>query len=102
MAKSKASHNGNGRLEDALRSMLQARASLLQTQAAFQAEMAAFGHRMDDFARRMDEHARRMDDSERITAERFRRIEVILLDHSRVLERLPEAVREKIGFKPPQ
>ena len=43
---------------------------------------------------------------ERATAERFARIEAqmaeiirILAEHGRLLERLPEAVRDKIGFK---
>ncbi len=48
----------------------------------------------------------RMADLERSSAERFARIEQdmtailrVLAEHSRILERLPEAVREKIGFK---
>lgn len=43
----------------------------------------------------------------RRTYERFARIENgmatilrVLAEHSRLLERLPEAVRDKIGFKP--
>jgi hypothetical protein len=43
---------------------------------------------------------------ERRTADRFGRIEAqmteiirVLAEHGRLLERLPEAVREKIGFK---
>jgi hypothetical protein len=45
---------------------------------------------------------------ERETAERFARIEAdmaailrVLAEHGRMLERLPEAVREKIGFNTP-
>lgn len=48
----------------------------------------------------------RMAEMERTTSERFARlgeemvaIRRILLEHSRLLERLPEAVRDKIGFK---
>ncbi len=44
---------------------------------------------------------------ERETAERFARIESLLLeqgrilrDHTRLLEALPEAVRETVGFRP--
>ncbi len=47
-------------------------------------------------------------DYERATAERFARIEMdmaailrVLGEHSRLLERLPEAVRENIGFQRP-
>ena len=48
----------------------------------------------------------RMSEIERTSSERFGRIEQdmsailrLLAEHSRLLERLPEAVREKIGFK---
>jgi hypothetical protein len=40
-------------------------------------------------------------DTQRENAERFARIEAILMEHSRLLRALPEAVREKIGFKAP-
>jgi hypothetical protein len=49
----------------------------------------------------------RLSENERATAERFARLEAdmaailrVLGEHSRLLERLPEAVREKIEFKP--
>jgi hypothetical protein len=49
---------------------------------------------------------RDMRDMERANSERFSRIEAtmasilrVLDEHGRMLERLPEAVREKIGFK---
>jgi len=55
----------------------------------------------------------RLAEAERMSSERFARIEAdmaailrvlsehgrILAEHSRLIERLPEAVREKIGFK---
>ena len=48
----------------------------------------------------------RLAETERATSERFARIENdmtailrVLSEHGRMLERLPEAVREKIGFK---
>jgi hypothetical protein len=50
---------------------------------------------------------RDMRDMERANSNRFSRIEAtmssilrVLDEHSRLLERLPEAVRDKIGFKP--
>ena len=53
--------------------------------------------------------AARMAETDRINAERLLRIESILLDHSRILEAhthilqaLPEAVREKFGFRAPE
>jgi hypothetical protein len=93
MARARAA--GNGRLEEAL-------ATLIQNQAAFVAQM-----------RKTD---RQIAEMERINTERFARIEAILLDHSRILaehsriladhtrilEALADAIREKIGFKVPQ
>jgi hypothetical protein len=86
MARAKSS--GNGQLEQAL-------ATLINTQASFLAQMR---------------------DMDRVTSERFARIEAILGDHSRILadhsrilaeivrmmQALPEVVREKIGFKSPE
>lgn len=77
----RAKSEKNGRLEEAI-------ALLLQNQAHFLARMA---------------------EMDRISSERFARIESILIEHSRILaehgeilERLPDAIREKIGFKAPQ
>ena len=60
-------------------------ALLIQNQASFLSQMA---------------------ETERATSKRFGRIEKdltaifrVLAEHSRLLERLPEAVRDKIGFK---
>ena len=82
MARSKSQ---NGRLEEAL-------ATLLQNQALFVTQMVDINHRIDERFARIDE--------------RFAPIEAILLQHSqilnehtRILQTLPEAVREKIGFK---
>jgi hypothetical protein len=71
----------NGRLEDAI-------ATLIQNQAAFVSQMA-------DIRRQMAE-------TERINTDRFARIEAILMDHSRILRALPDAIRDKIGFKAPE
>ncbi len=78
MAKKTEGQNGHDRLEEAM-------AMLIQNQASFLGSMA---------------------DIERASSERFARIESelgairrVLLDHGRLLERLPEAVKEKIGFK---
>jgi hypothetical protein len=92
MARAKA--QANGRLEEAM-------AMLIQNQAAFLA--------------RASETDKRIAELERENAERFARIETILLqhsqilaehtriltDHSRILQALTDAVREKIGFKLP-
>jgi hypothetical protein len=86
------SDNGRDRLEDAI-------ATLIQNQAAFLAQLAESKLHQIQFERQHLEF-------ERQTAERFARIEAqmaeivrVLADHGRILERLTEAVREKIGFK---
>lgn len=102
----RAKRPSNGRLEEALTNLLQTQVMLSQTQAAALAQIA--------------ESNRRMDEWERITAERFARIEAILIehgrilaehssilaehgrilaDHTRILQALSDAIREKIGFK---
>jgi hypothetical protein len=85
MAKKNAAQNGHDRLEEAM-------ALLIQNQAAF--------------LNRVAESDKRLSEMERENSERFARIERdmgsvlrVLAEHSRILERLPEAIREKIGFK---
>lgn len=91
----RAREQRNGRLEEAM-------TTLLQTRAAFLA--------------RISETDRELAELKRINAERFARIETILLehsrilaehsrilaDHSRILAALPDAIREKIDFKIPE
>ena len=79
MARGKST--GNGRLEEAL-------ATLIQNQAAFVTQML--------------ETDRRIAEMERINSERFARIEAILAELTRMMRALPEAVREKIGFRVPE
>jgi hypothetical protein len=77
----------NGRLEEAMSTLLQNQAALVQNQAAFLARASATDQRLSEL--------------ERINAERFSRIEALLLRHEQLLQALPEAIREKIGFKAP-
>jgi hypothetical protein len=77
----RAKGNSNGRLEDAV-------ATLIQNQASFLARMA---------------------EMDRLSAERFARIETLLIEHNqilaehnRILQALPDAIRQKIGFKVPE
>jgi hypothetical protein len=71
----------NGRLENAL-------ANLLQTQTAFLTRLA--------------EMDRELVELKRETSERLTNIENILVQHAQILEGLPEAIRQKIGFKKQQ
>jgi hypothetical protein len=86
MPKQSTSSNGHGRLEEAM-------ATLIQNQAAFVSNLVETNRAHTEF--------------ERETTARFARIEGqmaeiirVLSEHGRILERLPEAVRERIGFKP--
>jgi hypothetical protein len=95
MAKKPSGSNGHTGLEEATRQLEIAMATSIQTQASILSQMA--------------EQQREMAKHQRETAERFERIEAqmaeiirVLNEHTRVLERLPEAVRDKIGFKPQQ
>jgi hypothetical protein len=87
--------NGDDRLEESMRDLAKAQASLIQTQATLTLSQAAFQKEMADFHREMASLRRE-------TNERFARVEAILIEHSRILRGLPEAVREKIGFKAPE
>jgi hypothetical protein len=85
LARKSTPQNGPDRLEEAM-------ATLIQNQAAF--------------VGRLSETDRLHGEYERETTERFARIEAqmaeiirVLNEHGRILERLPDAVREKIGFK---
>jgi hypothetical protein len=87
LAKKGTTGNGHGHLEEAM-------ALLIQTQASFLGRLAETQQLHSEF--------------ERATADRFARIEKqmteiirVLGEHGRLLERLPEAVRDKIGFKSP-
>jgi DNA repair ATPase RecN len=83
----RAKNAGNGRLEEAL-------ATLIQNQAAFLARASETDAHLAELARRTDERFARIE-------ERFFRIEALLMEYNRLLEALPETIREKIGFKMP-
>lgn len=95
MAKRITRRTGNGRLEEAL-------AALIQNQAAFLSHLS----RMDERFARADERFAKMDERFAKIDECFARIEseleaikAILLRHEQMLQELPEAIRQKIGFK---
>ncbi len=84
MAKKGAAQNGN-RLEEAM-------ALLIQNQASFLGRLAEIEREGSDRFRRIEND---MAAILRVLSEHGR----LLADHSRMLEQLPEAVRDKIGFK---
>ena len=73
-------------LQEAQANLTQALATLAQNQACFQSELREIERERLEFQRHSEE--------------RFRRIEDILELHTRLLQALPEAVREKMGFRP--
>ena len=118
----RARNHGNGRLEEAMVMQQEAMAKLeeamakldaamahlVQTQAIFVQNQAAFQAQIAETNRRMAEMDRQIVDTNRINSERFARIETILLDHTRILAEhteilrmLPDAIRDKMGFRAP-
>ena len=100
MARKDATPNGHDRLEEAI-------AMLIQNEAAFVGRLSESDSRRAETDRLLTEYQRQSIEYQRQTAETFARIEKdmaaimrVLAKHSRILERLPEAIREKIGFKP--
>ena len=82
---------------------------LIQNEAAFVARLAETDRAQIEFQRQHLEFERRHLEFERETREHFTRLERqlaevirVLNGHGRILQRLPEEVRERIGFKPPQ
>lgn len=91
--------NGQDRLNEAMM-------MLIQNQAAFLGQIAQIEHSTAERFARVDERFARIDERLARIDERFARMEQdmtsmvrVLAEHSRLLERLPEAVRDKIGFK---
>jgi GTP1/Obg family GTP-binding protein len=79
-------NSSNGHLEEAVATLIQAQATLTLTQATLARDMA-------DLKRESDARFGRIETQ---IAEIIR----VLNEHGQLLERLPEAVRQKIGFKP--
>jgi len=80
-----ARKNSRNGLEEAVTTLLQNQTTLLQNQAIFQNTFLSYQAATD---------ARFV----RIEAE-FDEIKAILLRHEQILQALPEAIRQKIGFK---
>jgi uncharacterized protein involved in exopolysaccharide biosynthesis len=97
----RAKSDGNGRLEEALATLLQNQAALVQNQTAFVARIAEIDSRVAETNARVAETTARIAEMDRVNAERFARIVALLLEHNRILEALPDTIRDKIGFKPP-
>lgn len=106
MAKKMPAEKGHGRLNEAITNLNQSQANLNQALAAMAQAQASLTQTQATFTQNQAAFLSRMAKIERATSERFARIEQdmtaimrVLAEHSRLLERLPEAVRDKIGFK---
>jgi len=100
----RAKRNGNGRLDETVANLNQSVAILNQAMATLAQNQAGFLGRLAATDAQIAESNRRMDETNRINSERFARIEAILIEHSRILSTLPDAmnaIRDKIGFKTP-
>lgn len=113
LEKQTTSENGHDRLDQALAALAQNMANLSQSQATLNQAQATLTQTQATLTQTQATLAQnqvaflgRMAENERASAERFARIEQditaimrVLTEHSRLLERLPEAVRDKIGFR---
>ena len=99
MARAKSTGNGSD-LEDAIRALTQAHVTLAHAQATFLAQLAESNERWAENPRRWLAVEVDMAETKRRTDERFALIESLLLEHNRILQALPDVLREKIGFKP--
>ena len=94
-----ARRSSNGRLEEAMANLLASQASLVANQASFLSNQTTFLNYQATFqANFMALTARTDERSARIEAE-LSDIRVILLRHEQILQSLPEAIRQKIGFE---
>jgi predicted nucleic acid-binding Zn-ribbon protein len=80
--------NGNGNLEAAMALLLNNQAALVAQHTSFLSEMAEI---RKEFAEARKEFAEIRKDLDTIKA--------VLIRHETMLEKLPEAIRDKIGFK---
>jgi len=94
-----ARRSGDGRLEEAMANLLASQASLVANQASFLSNQTTFLNYQATFqANFMALTARTDKRFARIEAE-LSDIRAILLRHEQILQSLPEAIRQKIGFE---
>jgi predicted nucleic acid-binding Zn-ribbon protein len=95
----------NNRLEEAMRNLMQSQAALVAQQTDFLSQQAAFSRQMAGLEARTAERFARIDERfarvEKEMKEGFDEIRTILIRHEHMLQALPEAIRDKIGFRTP-
>jgi ABC-type uncharacterized transport system permease subunit len=97
---------GNGRIEELIATILQTQASLQQNLAIMQQNtqqnISTLQQNTLTMQAEWSEFRKQSVEVQRSIDQRFARIEALLLEHHRMLEALPDAIRDKIGFKPQQ
>src|SRR5439155_25376524 len=89
MVQKRRTRNGRGSLEEAM-------ALLIQNQTVFLNRMGDFDRELIELKR---DHDREFVEFKQDTTGRLANIESLLIRHEQILEGLPEAIRQKIGFK---
>ena len=80
--------------------LIQSQAALAQQQTALMQQQAAFLERRSETDSELAQLRRQADERFARIEEELAGIRAILLRHEQILQDLPEAIREKIGFKP--
>jgi len=93
--KARRTSKHNNRLEEAMALLIQNQALLNQNQAAFLTQMLEMNRANSERFARIEERMSRLEDN-------METILRVLSEHARMLEALPETIRQKIGFKPPK
>lgn len=88
----KDAQNNHTTLDTAMANLIESMAVLVQTQATFNQQNAQTNAEIKQINREIEELRRE-------NAERFARIEQLLIKHEIMLQELPEAIRQKIGFQ---
>jgi hypothetical protein len=99
MAKQAQSKNGHTRLDEAMALVLNGQAAMQQAIATMVANQATFVAEMSEIKRDMRKLERETDSRFAGIDAKFTEVIRILNEHTRLFDRLPEAVRDKIGFK---
>jgi predicted nucleic acid-binding Zn-ribbon protein len=97
--KKTSTNSRNNHLEEAMALLINNQAAFFKQMSESEKETAAVRREMLELKRESDQLRRESDQLRRESDERFRRIEAILLEHTQLLQALPETIREKIGFK---
>jgi hypothetical protein len=98
MEKSMATRNGSG-LQQAIALLIQSQATLTQSQATLMQNQAIFVSQLNEMNKHQVEVKVESDRRFARIEHELEQIKAILVQHSKVLAALPEAIRQKVGFK---